>query len=225
MHPSHRFQWYGALLCLAASAGWAADSGQGATPPGERVERAERQFGDVRFVMGAGHAMPWLEMYVGGDLIAAFREFDAQEVHASPDGQYFLAVSNRARSSLAYGVLDRQGRLVFSSAHAAPSLRYCMRGIARDWMWIDPAAPLARFEIEAAPAPSSASEYLKSVTVQGCDGKDLLLGKAHPGGPAGPRIRNLRGLDPSLGTRVLTLIEGRRVIPSTEPAAAAPTTR
>lgn len=246
MRPGQRFRYCATLLCLAGSAGWAADSGQGASAPAERVERAQRQFGDVRFVMGAGQAMPWLEMYVGGDLVAAFREFDAQEVHASPDGKYFLAVSNRALSSLAYGVLDRQGRLVFSGVHAAPSLRYCMRGVARDWTWIDPAAPVARFELEAAAAPSPPGEYLKSVTVRSCDGRDLLLGKAlapRPPAPArtriirpslpatdgnsffiGNTIQNLRGLDPSFGVRTLTLIDGRRALPAAVPtdAPAAP---
>jgi hypothetical protein len=213
------------LLILAASTSWAADVGGGIPVVTDRVEHDQRQFDDVRFVMGAGHAMPWLEMYVGGGLVAPFREFDAQEVHASPDGRYFLAVSNRARSSLAYAVLDRQGRAVYSSAHAEPLQRYCVRGIASDWRWIDPVTPVARFEVATDSATVPASLYLKSVMVRGCDGKDLLLGKVHAKPAARSTIQNLRGLDPRFGGRTLTLIEGRRVVPPTAPVPAAPTER
>lgn len=66
-------------LCLIAMSallqpctGWSAVSVvQGGKLPLDRVEHAERRFGELRFVMGAGQAMSWLEVYSGRNLIAA----------------------------------------------------------------------------------------------------------------------------------------------------------
>ncbi|MEO6078366.1 MAG: hypothetical protein ABIQ86_01110 [Steroidobacteraceae bacterium] len=74
------------LPCLAAIVGmsygiaWPADSVTGKAP--ERQIIAERNFGDVSFVIGAGTSMKWLEMYVDGRLVAAFRDFDVEAVVA-----------------------------------------------------------------------------------------------------------------------------------------------
>lgn len=216
----------------------------------DRTIIAERKFADVRFVMGAGRAMKWLEMYAGGNFVAAFRDFEAQEIHASPDGKYFLAVSNVKSSVLAFAVLDRAGHILLSgtqgesrpNTHASHLLRYCSRPAGGDRYWIDAKSPGAKFTLKAAPPGSQWIQSL-SVSVRGCDGKALQLGVAqmpdrkpppamrlvgNPGidGSAGERstfhigetIANLRGLDPSFGTRTLTLIDGRR---SVQPAPAA----
>jgi hypothetical protein len=232
-----------AILVTLPFGTWAASTDPLPTSTG-RVERAQRQFGDVRFVMGSGQAMKWLEMYVGGNLIAAFRGFDAQAVHASPDGQYFLAISNHPGSSMAFAVLDRGGHLVFSGihgasaadTHAASALHYCSRP-GESGYWIDAAHPAVKFQV-ATTSATPARKYLQSVTVRGCNGKTVWLGRgAEPvqkTAPArvqavpvqttdvipeghnrgslfiGNTIANLRGLDPTFGGRTLTLVDGRR---------------
>jgi hypothetical protein len=201
------------------------------------VVHGERVFGDVRFVMGSGQSMEWLEMYDGQNLIGAYRDFDVQEVRASPDGRYFLAMSNTRLSALAYAVIDRKGHVVFSMAHNT-GLHYCGERGAKTRYWINTASPDARFEL-ARSAGAPAREYLKSVTVKGCGGEDVLLGQAvdpvvlpRPRVSArdaqlatltvsdesrdrgaffiGNTIANLRGIDPTFGARTLTLVDGRR---------------
>lgn len=187
-----------------------------------RVEHAQRQFGDVRFVMGSGQAMRWLEMYAGSDLLAAFRDFDAQDVHASPDGRYFLAISNTARSALAFAVLDRRGRVVFSSPHNAAGMSYCSLLSRENRYWVDAAEPRVRFEQARSQRDPAGREYLQSVVVRGCDGKDLQIALASDPGPPriAPAVTNLRGLDPTFGARTLLLIEGRRAVqPTADPPA------
>lgn len=184
-----------------------------------RVEHAERRFDDIRFVMGSGQAIRWLEMYDGSELLGAFREFDVQGVHASPDGRYFLAVSNTARSMLAFAVLDRRGRIVFSSAHNADGMSYCNEPSRPNRYWVDAADPGVRFEQARSERDPAGREYLRSVVVRGCDGADLQIALASDPGPprTAPAVTNLRGLDPTFGSRTLTLIEGRRIVqPATE---------
>lgn len=209
--------------------------------PEDRTEYAARQFGDVRFVMGGGQAMDWLEVYSGNSLIAAYRGFNSRDVHASPDGKYFLVVSSKPLSSLAFAVMDAKGRVIFSAPHREGPQRYCGQAALQRHTWIDEANPDVRFGVEKIPWSESGEEYLQFVAVRGCDGKDVLLGKA--AAPAQPRavqptrvrgvpgvaalsdeqcstgeffigctLQNLRGLDPSFGTRTLTLIDGRRAI-------------
>src|SRR6185369_3835075 len=228
-----------ALLCLvtmltvAPCAAWPADAGSKLVYE-KRTELAQRRFGEVRFVMGAGRAMKWLEMYSGTILIAAFREFDADEVVASPDGQYFLALSNCSNSSLAFAVIDRNGLVVVSNPHGG-TLHYCRRTNWGIGEWVDTRVPHAKFTVERNQLATPATQFL-SVSVRGCDGKTVLLGPAstperkvaggnHPVVPApqvntdgqargvsfiGNTIANLRGLDPTFGDRTLTLIDGRR---------------
>lgn len=167
-----------ALVLISPCSGWPAEAASPTRFSTDRVEHAHRDFGDVRFVMGSGQAMKWLEMYVGGGLVAAFRDFDAQDVHASPDGNYFLAISNKAYSNFAYAVLDRGGHLLFSSPHKTQALNYCGRGAANNWYWIDAAKPVASFEVKPVSWASSEQRYLKSVTVRGCDGRNVQLGEA-----------------------------------------------
>lgn len=169
-----------ATILLSPVMGGAADSGNpGSNQPG-RQEHARREFGDIRFVMGSGQAMKWFEVYVRGSLTGAYHHFEAQEVHASPDGRYFLAISNAPFSSNAFVVLDRDGREIFSSPHNDGTLRYCGSATGNNWHWIDAADPQARFEPVIVDHESGRQEYLQSVTVRGCDGRDMLLGYASP---------------------------------------------
>lgn len=140
-----------------------------------RTELARRDFGELHFVMGAGRAMQWLEMYSGKTLLAAIRNFAAEEVVASPDGQYFLALSNSSDSSLAFAVLDRRGHVVVSSPHGS-ELHYCRRTNWGIGEWVDARAPQATFRMEKNQLALPAAEYL-SVTVRGCDGKTVMLGR------------------------------------------------
>jgi hypothetical protein len=227
-----------AIALLSPGIGWTGAVDAVRPDYADRVEHGERVFGDVRFVMGSGQSMEWLEMYDGRNLIGAYRDFDVQEVRASPDGKYFLAISNTPLSALAYAVIDRKGHVVFSMAHNA-GLHYCGEPGAKNRYWINTSTTTARFELARSAAGAPAREYLKSVTVKGCGGDDVLLGQAadplelpRPRVPArdaqlatlaasnengerstffiGNTIANLRGLDPTFAGRTLTLIDGRR---------------
>ena len=154
-----------------------------------RVVHAERHFGDIRFVMGSGQAMRWLEMYAGTNLVAAFRGFDAEEVSLSPDGRYFLAVSNSHLSTMAFAVLDRQGHIVFSAPYQTTRLRHCPGTAAIERHWMDAANLQARFELAQSQTDPAHREYLQSVTVRGCDGRDTLLGQAADPGPPAVDLR------------------------------------
>jgi hypothetical protein len=191
-----------AATLFAPGLSWAADSDAVAPFAINRVERDQRQFGDVRFIMGSGQAMRWLEMYTDGNLVAAYRDFDAQDVHASPDGNYFLAISNKAGSSYAFAVLDRRGRIIFSSPHTGGTLRHCGRREQGNRYWVDAAKPAVRFETESIQWAAN-QQYLRAVTVRGCDGKDDLLGQAMQPQPA-----------PLPRARALALTDGRRVVPT-----------
>ncbi len=81
------------MIAMSPGTAWSADA-QAKPVYAGRTEIAERRFGELRFVMGAGRAMQWLEMYSGKNLLAAFRDFAVDEVVASPDGKHFLAISN-----------------------------------------------------------------------------------------------------------------------------------
>jgi hypothetical protein len=163
----------GVAAMIALSPGVARPAQANAVQPdlnGRRIF-AERKFGEVRFVIGAGAAMKWLEMYADGNLIAAFRDFAADDVVAAPDGQHFLAFSNTADSSLAFAILDRSGHVVDSSVHDG-SLHYCSRTTGRSSEWINAAKPQAKFWTTQT-EPSSAP-YLQ-ITVRGCDGNTVAL--------------------------------------------------
>lgn len=233
-----------AVFAMSAGAAWSAD-GSGKPTYEARTELAQRRFGDLHFVMGAGRAMQWLEMYSGQTLLAALRDFAVEEIVASPDGKYFLALSNSSDSSLAFAVLDRKGHVVASSPHGG-ELRYCRRTNWGIGEWVDASSPQATFQMEKNQLASPATEFL-TVAVRGCDGKTVLLGRIPPpdrripapakaadcasnaqppaaadqGGAffIGTTIACLRGLDPTFGARTLTLIDGRRAVrPPSTPA-------
>ena len=166
-----------ALLTMAATTAWSAEAADQPTYAARTV-LAQRHFGDLRFVIGAGRATRWLEMYSGETLLAAFRDFAVEEVVASPDGKYFLALSNSSDSALAFAVLDRKGHVVVSSQHGG-ELHYCRRTNWGIGEWVDAKAPRAMFQLEQNQLASPATAYL-TVTVRGCDGKTVLLGRATP---------------------------------------------
>lgn len=62
------------VLAMSAGAAWSADTAGKPAYEG-RAELAERRFGELRFVMGAGRASQWLEMNTGKTLLAAYRDF------------------------------------------------------------------------------------------------------------------------------------------------------
>lgn len=165
-----------ALAALASGMTWSAD--EATDRPTDRAVSREYTFGDVRFVAGAGKAMPWLEMYVDGDFIGTFRDFDVTNVVASPDGQYFLAVSNAWKSALAFAILDRKGHMVASAAHGG-DLHYCERTSWGIGEWVDASNPQATFSIRKNQMTTPATDFL-SVTARGCDGKTVLLARPLP---------------------------------------------
>jgi hypothetical protein len=238
MKHAGRFWLAAAAAIMSPAIGWSGGVDVVRSDYTDRVEHGERVFGDLRFVMGSGQSMEWLELYDGPNLIGAYRDFDVQEVRASPDGKYFLAMSNTPLSALAYAVLDRKGHVVFSMPHNT-GLHYCGEPGSKNRYWINTATANARFEMGRSATGSAAREYLKSVTVQGCGGEEVLLGQAaEPLEQPKPRvslpgtrqfsldtvnengeretlfigntIANLRGLDPTFAGRTLTLIDGRR---------------
>jgi hypothetical protein len=226
------------LACLSPCLGTAAEPGKKSAYP-DRTELAQRSFGNVRFIMGAGSAQPWLEMYSDGRMIAAFQGFSADEVVAAPDGEHFLALSNSLNSTMAYALLDRDGRIVDSGPHG-DDLHYCRR---TNWginEWVDAQSPDASFLTEK--SETAADHGFVAVTVRGCDGKTVRLGRSAPmAGPSrtaqapgtgrppsledcsrpapegtvggsffiGCTIAHLREMDPSFGARTLTLSDGR----------------
>lgn len=146
-------------------------------------EHFERTFGDVRIVVGAprpGDGLRgWLTLYVGGQRIAEYPHLLAQEVYSSPDGSYFFLLSNLGLSSYAIAVIDRQGKVLVSRAHdqdpANGAMHYCRASVTNLREWIVLKDPNARFEViqDSSVAPSRHS--LKSVTVKGCDGRDVVI--------------------------------------------------
>lgn len=164
------------LACLGPSLA-AAGEPEKKSAYADRTELAQRSFGNVRFVMGAGSAETWLEMYSDGRLIAAFHGFSADEVVAAPDGEHFLALSNTLNSTMAYAVLDREGRIINSAPHGE-SLHYCAR---TNWgvnEWVDAESPEPTFRWQQDQAAPS-RDFL-AVSVRGCDGKTVLLGRSIP---------------------------------------------
>lgn len=188
---------------------------------------AEYQFGDVRFVSGGGETTRWLEVYSRGNLVDSFRDFIVDDVIASSDQQHFVALSNSLKSSYAFLVLDRNGKVESSGTHGG-DLHYCRSTAWGIGEWYDAKRPGATFSIEKNHLTSPATPFLYA-TVRGCDGRTVIVARPHstppnPGATAaedghaldrgsffiGAAIANLRGLDPTFGGRTLTLFDGRR---------------
>jgi hypothetical protein len=223
------------LAAIGASCGVARAADADAGKPGYSGSpvTAERRFGDVRFVLGAGKSTNWLQMYVDGNHIAGFENFLADEVIASPDGRHFLALSNSSKSAYAFAILDRNGQIEASRPHGG-DLHYCNRTAWGIGEWADTSKPQATFSMEKNELASPATSFLFA-TVRGCDGRTVVLSRPSPPSlKATPRtaqtigdasnngqdrsaffignaIQNLRDQDPNFAGRTLTLVDGRRL--------------
>jgi hypothetical protein len=105
----------------------------------------------------------------------------AEEVLASPDRNYFVLLSNLGLSSYAIAVIDREGKIILSKKHDLASMHYCEKSVTNIRHWVDVKNPDVRFEITRDESTAPARAYLKSVSVRGCDGKDVVLTRSVPG--------------------------------------------
>lgn len=148
----------------------------------------ERVFGDVRIVVGAPrppHEFPGGPggpvLYVGEKKIAEFPRLLAEEVYASTDESHFAFVSNIGLSSHAIVVVNRQGQVVISRRHNGPLdgfFHYCRASVTNVREWVDPKDADVRFEVVRNEASPSSVGDLKSVTVKGCDGRDVVFDRS-----------------------------------------------
>jgi hypothetical protein len=140
------------------------------------TEYFERTFGDVRIVVGTPRptqGLPgWPVLYVAGVRVSEYPGLLAQEVYASPDGRYFLMLSNLGLSSYAAAVADRGGHIVLSWPHNANPLqgylRYCQMSVTNTREWVNLKDANARFTMDS-------DNRLKSVAVRGCNGNDVVF--------------------------------------------------
>ena len=144
-----------------------------AVTPVVPVYRLEREFGEFRFVVGGSDE--WPTLYEGSKRVATYTGFHAQEIYASPDRQYFVAVSNLGYSKYAFAILNRDGTVLSSKEHNTGELHYCQASVSNLRYWINPETANVRFEYARDTAKQLANESLKSVEVRGCDGKNVVL--------------------------------------------------
>jgi hypothetical protein len=142
----------------------------------------ERTFGEVKFAVGPftrsvhGALSPgWLRLHIDGKQVSEYPRLVAQEIVASPDRKYFVVLSNMGLSSHAIAVIDRQGSIILSRRHEASALHYCRMSVTNVREWVDLAAPGVRFGMATEAIADQSRTYLKSVTVRGCDGKDIVI--------------------------------------------------
>ncbi len=178
MKPIPRLSAIASVAVLFFSAARVVNSD--AVSPSAPWEHWEQTFGDVQFVVGRSPPQPhgsleWPELYVAGKLVATYPGFFAQAVYASPDNMYFVAVSNQGTSRYAIAVLDRTGAVLISRPHNNGDLHYCEMSVTNNRHWIDLKAPNVRFRVDGRASASGPNKYLRSVTVQGCDGRDIVL--------------------------------------------------
>ncbi|HEX2598337.1 MAG TPA: hypothetical protein VHL05_06165 [Terriglobales bacterium] len=137
------------------------------------VDKFERNFGEFRFVVGGSDE--WPALYQGSKRVATYPGFHAQEVFASTDRQYFVAVSNLGYSKYAFAILNRDGTVLYSKPHDTGELHYCQESVSNLRYWLNPETANVRFEYGRDATGQLVNESLKSVEVRGCDGKNVVL--------------------------------------------------
>ena len=104
-----------------------------------------------------------LSIYLGGELVARYRNVAFDQVHASADNRYFVGLSNRGIPGTAFVVFDADGNLVREVKHRfMPDSIYTERSVTLARVWFDGKDPAVEFKADRG--------RLHAVSVRGSNG-------------------------------------------------------
>ncbi|MBB3059578.1 hypothetical protein [Microbulbifer rhizosphaerae] len=104
--------------------------------------------------------------------IANFKNLTFDKISSFERGNYFLGVSNSGLSTFAFIILDKYGNLLRAENHSK-NMSYCRMSVTleREWVNLENLDIKEEYEtIENEFYPENPYVFLKSVSVNGCDG-------------------------------------------------------
>ena len=175
------------LLCVCGAA--RADSWSYA----REVTNTTHEFGKSRIVLevdatrNQSYPDHTLFIYLGGQLMAKYRNVGFDQIHASNDNEYFVGLSNSGIPGTAFVIFDARGNLIREQRHRfMPMGIYTTMSVTLRRVWLDLEKPEVEFKAD--------KDRLLSLLVLGSNKQryDLLrpdLGYDAPAGAIEPQAR------------------------------------
>jgi hypothetical protein len=139
------------------------------------LKDSEYLFGDTRIVSRYDSTQSpvtpkfTLFIYNNKKLVQEYEDIGFEELFASDDNKYFLAVSNDGLINPAFAIFDNEGNILKIQLHNSRDFNYnyCKTSTTIIRVWYDPKNPKIEFNIFHG--------KLLSVSIKGCDGKRVFL--------------------------------------------------
>jgi hypothetical protein len=156
---------------ILLATGSAASGDKWILPP--EVTDNEFKFGDTRVVVHYDSTQDQqfpkytLRIYEKDKLAAEHDGIGFEKLLVSPDNAFFVGVSNRGLTKIAYVVFDRQGKILKKQPHDPKKVHYTFMSVTLVREWYDAKNSDAKFDV--------VDGVLRDVTINAADGKRVSL--------------------------------------------------